>query len=164
MDNRPIKLAVIGLGMASKPHLAALKQLEPGIEVAGLYARSPERRQDAADNWGWPTFDTLDDIASSDADGAILITPPNARAEIVDTLAHAGKAILMEKPVERDLNRATKIVENCEIAGVPLGIVLQHRFRAGAEALAKIIQSNQAGRLHMARVTLPWWRNQAYYS
>ncbi|NKB53148.1 MAG: gfo/Idh/MocA family oxidoreductase [Rhizobiaceae bacterium] len=163
MNSHPIKLAVIGLGMASKPHLAALKQLEPNIEIVGLYARSPERRQEAATDWGWPIFESLDDIANSNADGAILITPPNARAELVATLAKAGKAILMEKPVERDLNRATKIVETCETAGVPLGIVLQHRFRAGAEALAKVIQSGKAGRIHMVRVTLPWWRDQAYY-
>ena len=163
MSDRPIKLAVIGLGMASKPHLAALKQLEPQVEVSGLFARSPERRVDLAGHWGWPAFETLEAIAQSDSDGVIVITPPNARAEIVETLAGAGKAILMEKPVERDLGRATGLVETCEARGVPLGIVLQHRFRAGSEALADVIHSGKAGRLHMVRVDLPWWRDQSYY-
>ncbi|MEX0284669.1 MAG: Gfo/Idh/MocA family protein [Paracoccaceae bacterium] len=163
MPERAIKLAVIGLGMASKPHLAALKQLAPGVEVAGIYARSPERREEVSDSWGWPAFKSIEDIAASDADAAILITPPNARAEIVEELAKAGKAILMEKPVERDLQRATQLVELCEAADVPLGIVLQHRFRAGAEALRDLISSGRAGRLHVVRVALPWWRDQSYY-
>lgn len=163
MSDRPMKFAVIGLGMASKPHLAALKQLAPNIEVAGVFARSAERRHDLSKAWGWPSFDSLEEIAASDADGAIVITPPNARAEIVAALSGAGKAILMEKPVERDLTRATRIVEACEAAGAPLGIVLQHRFRAGAQALTDLVASGDAGPLHMARVTLPWWRDQSYY-
>ncbi len=163
MSERPIRLAVIGLGMASKPHLAALKELSPAIEVAGVYARSAERRAEIAKNWGWPAFESLEEVAASDAEGIIIITPPNARAEIVQKLAAAGKAILMEKPVERDLVRATSIVETCEAAGVPLGIVLQHRFRAGAEALQDIISSHKAGAIHLVRVTLPWWRDQSYY-
>lgn len=163
MSNTPVKLAVIGLGMASKPHLAALKQLAPDVEVLGVYARSSERRAQVSQAWGWPAFDSLEDIAASDADGAILITPPNGRAESVAALARAGKAILTEKPVERDLARATAIVELCEAAGVPLGLVLQHRFRAGAEALSTLIASGKAGRLNMVRVTLPWWRDQSYY-
>lgn len=163
MSNPPIKLVVIGLGMASKPHLAALKQLAPGVEVLGVYARSPERRAQVSQASGWPAFDSLADIAASDADGAILITPPNGRTESVAALAQAGKAILTEKPVERDLARATKIVELCETAGVPLGLVLQHRFRAGAEALSALIASGKAGRVNMVRVTLPWWRDQTYY-
>lgn len=163
MAERPISIAVIGLGMASKPHLAALKQLAPGVEVAGLYARSPEKRQAMAEEWGWPAFDSLEEIAASGIDAALVITPPNAREEIVRALAGVGKAILMEKPVERNLARATRIVENCEGANVPLGIVLQHRFRAGAEALAELVASGRAGRVHMVRATLPWWRDQSYY-
>jgi predicted dehydrogenase len=163
MAEHVIKLAVIGLGMASKPHLAALKQLSPDIEVAGLYARSGARREAVAQDWGWPTFTSLDEIAQSDVDGAIVITPPNARAEIVGTLAAAGKAVLMEKPVERDLSRATRLVELCESEGVPLGIVFQHRFRAGAKALAALVRSGKTGPVHMVRVTVPWWRPQSYY-
>ncbi|MEM7302130.1 MAG: Gfo/Idh/MocA family oxidoreductase [Pseudomonadota bacterium] len=163
MPERPIKLAVIGLGMASKPHLAALKQLAPRIEVAGVFSRSAARRSEVSDAWGWPTFSSLEEIAASDADGAIIITPPNARLEIVATLAKADKAILMEKPVERDPERATALVELCENAGIPLGIVLQHRFRAGAEALSDLAKGGRLGRLHLARVAVPWWRDQTYY-
>ncbi|KAJ55864.1 hypothetical protein ACMU_08820 [Actibacterium mucosum KCTC 23349] len=158
-----MKLAVIGLGMASKPHLAALKLLADQIEVVGLYSRSESRRAAMAAETGWPAFDSLQAVANSDAQVVIVITPPNARAELVQTLGAAGKAILMEKPVERDLARAKALVETCEGFGVPLGIVLQHRYRAGAEALADLMASGRAGKVLMARVSLPWWRDQGYY-
>ncbi|MCI4665782.1 MAG: Gfo/Idh/MocA family oxidoreductase [Neomegalonema sp.] len=163
MTQKPVRLAIIGLGMASKPHLAALKQLAPDIEVGGVFARSPERRSEIAQIFGWPAFESLEAICESDVDGAVVITPPNARREIVAALAAAGKAVLMEKPVERDLARAIELVEICEAANTPLGMVLQHRFRVGAETLTKHIANGAAGEIHMARVSLPWWRDQSYY-
>lgn len=163
MSVRPIRLAVIGLGMASKPHLAALRQLAPDVEVAGIFARSPERRAEVAAATGWPAFDGLEAVCSSNADGVIVITPPNARQEIVGALARAGKAVLMEKPVERTLAAASDLVSLCEASGVPLAMVLQHRFRAGAEALRELVEGGTLGRIHLARVSVPWWRDQSYY-
>ena len=163
MAGQPLKFAVIGLGMASKPHLSALLQLADSIEVAGVYARNADRRKEVSDNWGWPQFESLEEIAASDIDATLIITPPNARINVVRTIAASGKAILMEKPVERDLKRATELVEICEIANVPLGIVLQHRFRAGAEAMTTKIHSGEVGDVLSVRATLPWWREQSYY-
>ncbi|MEH6833093.1 MULTISPECIES: Gfo/Idh/MocA family protein [Falsihalocynthiibacter] len=164
MANQPIRLAVIGLGMASKPHLAALRQLAPNVEVAGVFARNEERRNAVAEQGGWRAYDSLQAICEdATVDGAIVITPPNARADIVAALAKAGKHVLMEKPVERDLPRAVSLVETCEAAGVQLGIVLQHRFRAGAEALRGLVDGGTLGKINMVRVTVPWWRDQSYY-
>jgi UDP-N-acetyl-2-amino-2-deoxyglucuronate dehydrogenase len=164
MSNRPTRLAVIGLGMASKPHLAALRQLSPKVEIAGVYARNPARRVDVASQMDCRDYESIAAICSdTSVDGAIIITPPNARIDIVSSLAAAGKHILMEKPVERNLTNARMLVEICEDAQVFLGIVLQHRFRAGALALTDLIQSGKVGKLHLARMVLPWWRDQSYY-
>ena len=161
---RPMKLAVIGLGMASKPHLAALRQLEGIVEVAGVTTRNSTHRDAVADRVGWPVIENVDAIcARDDIDAALLITPPNARREIVGKLSAAGKAILMEKPVERNLAAATALVTQCEDRNVPLGIVFQHRFRTGALALRDLLHEGLLGQIHLVRVNLPWWRDQSYY-
>lgn len=161
---KKMKLAVIGLGMASAPHLAALRQLSDEIDVTGIFTRNATRRAEVSAQTGWAQYDSVQAICDDPkVDGAIVITPPHARADIIAPLAKAGKHILMEKPVERSLSRARGIVETCETADVTLGIVLQHRFRAGAEALTQLAQSGALGAIHMVRVALPWWRDQAYY-
>lgn len=161
---RPMRLAVIGLGMASKPHLAALRQLSPSVDVAGVFARDPACRADISKQTGWPSYDSVDAVCEDpNVDGAIIITPPNARADIIENLAKAGKHILTEKPVERSLAKARDIVEICARHNVSLGVVLQHRFRAGAAALSELVASGKLGRIHMVRVSLPWWRDQSYY-
>lgn len=159
-----MKVAVIGLGMASKPHLDALALLTPGICLTGVYARSTEQRNNVAKQLGVLSYASPEAIAADKhVDCVLLITPPNARRTLVQMMAKAGKAILMEKPVERTLSAANQLVEICEEAGVPLGIVFQHRFRKGAQALAKLIQDDTLGDITAARVQLPWWRPQSYY-
>lgn len=126
-----MKCALIGLGMVSKTYGDAIAKCET-VDLSLVYARSPDAREAFLSDW--PQLNAraasgVDEIAASDVDFVILTTPPNARAEIVETLAAAGKPILMEKPVERTLDAATALVERCEAAGVPLGIMLQHRAR-----------------------------------
>ena len=159
-----MKAALIGLGMVSKTYADAIAGSD-AVTLGPVFARSPASRTDflaAHPDLGAHAADSLKDIAEdASVDFAILTTPPDARAKIVESLARAGKPILMEKPVERTLPAATRIVETCERSGVPLGIMLQHRARPVAEGLAARMQS--LGPLVAAEVNVPWWRPQAYY-
>jgi len=67
----------------------------------------------------------------------------------------------MEKPVERSLDAARRIVSICESGNVELGIVFQHRFRDASLALAQHLDS--LGQIYTVEVSVPWWREQAYY-
>ena len=158
------RLALIGLGMATKPHLEGLDELRGRVEVSGVYNRSRAKAEAVRDTFGFPVFDSLQAIAADPGtDGVIIATPPNQRAEIVAMMAAAGKHILMEKPVERTMEAATALVELCERSGVTLGIVFQHRFRAGALRLKALMDEGALGELALARAEIPWWRGQDYY-
>lgn len=160
----PFRLAVIGLGMATKPHLLALEELRGRVEVSGVFNRTRAKAEAVGADHGWRVFDTLDAIAiDPGTDGVIVATPPDQRAEIVAAMAAAGKPVLMEKPVERTLAAARAIVAGCAQAGVPLGIVFQHRFRAGARHLRELLDDEALGELALVRATVPWWRDQSYY-
>lgn len=159
-----MKLAIIGLGMAAKPHLEALEQLKDRVEISGFLTRSTDKSTKAAATYGGRAFANVDEIAADpDIDAAIILTPPNARIELVQMLATAGKHILMEKPVERTLSAAIELVDICEAAHIHLGIVLQHRFRSTSQKLAQLIADGALGEIAMVRITVPWWRDQNYY-
>lgn len=164
-SERQTGLAVIGLGMAAKPHLEALQQPDLPVRVTGIYNRSPARAQDGARRYGLSIFDSVEAIARDPAtQGVILLTPPDNRIELVTLLAKAGKHILMEKPVERTMAAASAIVRLCEAHHVKLGIVFQHRFRAGARRMAELVRQGALGRISLVRIEVPWWRDQAYYN
>lgn len=158
-----MKCALIGLGMVARTYADAIRN-SAGLDLALVHARSAESRRaflKAHPDLGARAAESVAEIAASEVDFIILTTPPNARAEIVAALAEAGKPILMEKPVERDLAAATALVALCEDRGLPLGIVLQHRARPVVADLRARLAA--LGPLRMAEVHIPWWRPQGYY-
>lgn len=158
-----MRAALIGLGMVSRTYAEAIRGSRT-VRLAAVSARSEascEAFLAANPDLGARAM-TVEEIAADPAiDFAILTTPPNARAEIVGMLAAAGKPILMEKPVERTLQGATRLVELCEARRVPLGIVLQHRARPVVAELRRAAAG--LGPLLAAEVSVPWWRPQSYY-
>ncbi|MBL8832515.1 MAG: Gfo/Idh/MocA family oxidoreductase [Rhodospirillales bacterium] len=165
IEGRPVRMAVVGIGMASKPHALALKDLADGrVEVACVYSRDAARRQAFAEANGWKAAGSLEAIAADPAvDAVLLLTPPNARVEAVRLFASAGKQILMEKPVERTTKAAEEIVAIAEGAKIALGIVFQHRLRPASLSLKALLESGRLGRIGLVRLDVPWWRPQTYY-
>lgn len=165
-----MKVALIGLGMVARTHVQAIADLGGKVVLHGVLSRSTKSAQlfinsIKDDLAATPmVYDSIQAIAADpEIDFVILCTPPNARAEAVKVLAAAGKPILMEKPVERDGPAAQAIVVECENAGVPLGIVFQHRMRAASITLADLLSRGDLGEITLVEIAVPWWRPQAYY-
>ena len=155
---------MVGAGLAAAPHFQALAELTDVIDMHGVFTRSPEGRAQVAARWGLPVVARFEDLLADDAIGALLVlTPPDQRRAIAEAAVRAGKAVLMEKPLERDGAAAAHIVGLFEAAGLPLGVVFQHRFRAGAERLRQLIEDGTLGRIASVSVEVPWWRPQSYY-
>jgi predicted dehydrogenase len=157
-------IGIVGAGMASKPHALALKALADRVAVRGVYRRDAEKLRTFAAEYGFPAVGSYDELLADPAIDAILIlTPPNAREELVARAAKAGKHVLMEKPVERTTEAAERIVTIMDEAGLRLGIIFQHRFRAASQKLAGLMAAGSLGPLQAVQLTVPWWRPQSYY-
>jgi predicted dehydrogenase len=160
----PRKVAILGLGMAVQPHALGLRDLEAEgrVEVIGGWSPSRERRAAFAERYGLPVADEPDGLLAR-ADAVLLLTPPDARTELVERCAAAGRHVLMEKPVGRTTAEGLRLVERCEAAGVTLGIVLQLRFRESSERLRRLLADGALGEPAVVELAVPWWRPQAYY-
>jgi UDP-N-acetyl-2-amino-2-deoxyglucuronate dehydrogenase len=158
------RVAIIGLGMAVRPHAKSLVDLRDRVEVAWAFSRSEERRRAFAEQFDFPLTDDLSRILGDRSVQAVLIlTPPNTHLELALAFAGAGRHILLEKPLERSTERALRLVEAAEAEGVMLGVVLQYRFRAASEHLRSLIEGGVLGDLAAVHVACPWWRPQSYY-
>lgn len=159
-----MNIALIGLGMVADTHVAAIQSSDMGLNLCGVLGRNPVRTAEFAARHRTKVYTSLADlIQDTSVDFVILATPPDARMDIVKTLVAADKPILMEKPIERDLAAATQIVEICEAANVPLGIMFQHRARATSQALKSAIDAGTLGDIATVDLRVPWWRDQSYY-
>jgi UDP-N-acetyl-2-amino-2-deoxyglucuronate dehydrogenase len=157
-------LGVVGAGMGAKPHALALQALAGSIDVRGVYRRNRTELDSFCRTYGFPAAKSYEALlADPQVEAILVLTTPNAREDLVAAAARAGKHVLMEKPVERTLAAAERIVGTCDEAGVKLGIIFQHRFRRASRYLAEAVAENRYGRLEAVHLVVPWWRPQAGY-
>ena len=160
----PLRLAVIGAGLGAAPHFKSLQDLAEHAEVVWVCGRSAERLAAARVPQGAIKTTRIEDILDDTSVQAVLVlTPAHTHLDIVRRVALTGKHVLVEKPLEIDINRANTLVEACEASGVTLGIMLQHRLRESALVLAALIKTGELGPLVSASASVRWWRPQSYY-
>ena len=158
------RIAVIGAGMAIPPHAQSLLDLADRVEVAGVFSRERDKLDRFAARFALPVTDALEPLlADRSIEAVMVLTPPTTHLEVVERAVAAGKHVLLEKPVEATLARATRLVELAERAGCTLGVVLQSRFRPNALRLEALIRAGELGTIAAASASIRWWRPQAYY-
>ena len=139
------RVAIIGLGMVAGLHVQAVNSLN-GFEVYGVFSRDYSKTKGFAESFATTAiaFRKFSDLCNDEnVDLVLLLTPPNARLDYVKALTKAGKPLIVEKPLERNFDRAQNIVEQGKIHKSPIGVFLQHRKRPSIEALKKLIDQQR---------------------
>src|SRR4051794_356758 len=104
------QVALIGAGLASRPHLAALREL--GCEVPAVATRSVERLADVRQYFPsaqpcWPPEQIFE---NSQPDAVMVLSPPASHLDGVRLCASRGVPVVVEKPLEVSLDRARQLV------------------------------------------------------
>jgi predicted dehydrogenase len=164
-EPRRIGVGIIGLGMAVQPHVEALRELGDRIHFVAGFSPSEERRAAFRQRFHLPTVRTEAALLADPALEVVLVlTPPRTHSEVARRACAAGKHVLLEKPVDVDLPRATALVEAFERAGRTLGVVFQHRFRESPMRLAALLRAQALGRPVSIAASIRWWRSAEYYA
>ncbi len=93
----------------------------------------------------------------------VIGTPSGAHLEPALAAAHAGKHVIVEKPLEITLSGCNAIIAACEKNNVKLSTIFQSRFHQSSGLLKSAIDQNRFGRLTMGDAYVKWWRTQQYY-
>src|SRR6185312_13880444 len=105
------RIALVGLGMAVKPHAKSLLDLRDRAEVACAVSPTAARREAFTARFPFPAASSLAAILQDRSiDVVAVLTPPNTHLEIVVEFARAGKHILLEKPLDVSTTRAERLV------------------------------------------------------
>ena len=112
-------------------------------------ARNEANVKAFAEQWGYASYETdwRALIARDDIDAVDICTPNDTHAEIALAAAAAGKMILCEKPLSRNLEEGLAMVEAVEKAGVANTVWYNYR-RLPAVTLAKqLIEQGKLGKI-----------------
>jgi predicted dehydrogenase len=159
-----INVGLIGLGMAIKPHMQSVRELETAgrIRLVGGFSPSAERRAAFAKQWNAPALDSQDALIAK-SDLVLILSPPWTHLPLAEAVAKAGKHMLVEKPLEATTARAEALASTADVSGVLCGVVLQHRFRPASMRLKAAIDGGELGKLLSASASIRWWRPDDYF-
>jgi len=153
---KPLNIGLVGYGFMGRTHSNGYKRVNdffPDVEyqpvLKAICARSADRAQAFADQWGFESIETdwKALVARDDIDAIDICTPNNTHAEIAIAAAEAGKMVLCEKPLARTTEESLPMVEAIEKAGVANTVWYNYR-RIPAVTLAKqIVDSGKLGRI-----------------
>jgi predicted dehydrogenase len=72
--------------------------------------------------------------------------------------------VLVEKPLDTNLDRADALIKECERAGVKLGVFFQDRVAPGLRKVKELIAAGRLGKLILVSARVKWYRPPEYYS
>jgi UDP-N-acetyl-2-amino-2-deoxyglucuronate dehydrogenase len=161
-----VGVAVVGLGMAHKPHIQSLRELGSRARIVACQSPTAARRESFGKiHPDLPITGDLDAVLSDrNVDAVMLLTPPMTHRDLVLRCAAAGKHVLLEKPLDVTVERARQSIDGMQKADRHFGVVLQHRFRAASRKLISIIGSGELGELISASASIRWWRTPEYFA
>lgn len=164
MEDRPLRVAILGAGTIAVIHAANLDQM-PEARLVAVADLDTARAEALAQPRGAAIVASVDDLLRHELDAVLLCLPPFASAGVVTRLAARGLHLYAEKPVALTLAEA-----RADLAAVRrAGVVAASGYMWQASPIvaeARAIFAGQAlGLVHGAVITAPpppvWWRDKA---
>jgi predicted dehydrogenase len=111
MEDKMIKVALIGVGYIGHAHASALSQIK-NAQIAAIVDNLEENGKKMAQETNAKYFKNIDELLSNgDIDCVDICVPTFAHAEIAIKAANAGKHILCEKPLTLTLKDADAMIK-----------------------------------------------------
>lgn len=140
-----VRVGVLGAGFMGGVHARAYATL-PEVEVAAIYAPSPDRGQPLADELSTRWSDDLDAILADPVIDAVDVCLPTPQHRVVSEAAiAAGKHVLLEKPVAMSLADADALVALAGQTDRVFMIAHVLRFWPEYEEIARLVHSGDLG-------------------
>jgi predicted dehydrogenase len=113
MTTTPLRIGLVGAGNNTRVrHIPGLKAI-PGVEIVSVANRSRESSERVAGEFGIPrVYDSWQELVrASDTDAICIGTWPNLHCEITLAVLAAGKHVLCEARMARNVAEAVRMLE-----------------------------------------------------
>lgn len=159
-----IQVGIIGGGNISETHARAVQQTE-GAQITAVYGQNQEKTARLSELYGGRTYQSLQAFLDHQPmDMVVIGSPSGLHAEHGIAAARRGLHVLVEKPLDVNLDRADGLIAECRRAGVKLGVFFQDRVATGIRKLKELIEAGRLGKLILVSVHVKWYRPPEYYS
>ncbi|MBD2844242.1 Gfo/Idh/MocA family oxidoreductase [Paenibacillus sp. IB182496] len=156
-------IGLIGCGGIAEFHVRAIDEL-PNARLTAVASRTPDKARALAEREGCEWASSHEELlAREDLELVIVATSSGSHAELGMDVLRAGKHLLVEKPMAMRAAEAARMIEEAERRGRTLAVISQRRYEPQHQAIKRLLDEGALGRLLMAEVSVPFYRDQAYY-
>ncbi len=145
-----MKAAIIGAGRQGNRLAKAIK--DSGDEVVAVADIDAEKAKVLAEMYGAARYENWKAaVNDGKVEAVVICTPNDSHAEIAIAALNANKHVLCEKPIARNSDEATKIVEAAKKSKAKFKSGFNHRYHPGVAQAKKILDSGVLGKLMFIR-------------
>lgn len=146
----PLRFAVIGIRWFTReralPALVDSTLCEPTVTVSSTTEKAERVAAEHTSVERGVSYEEFRDGAALNEYDAVYVCTPNAlHLPYVETAAEFGKAVLCEKPMERDTERSRELINICDDAGVPLMIAYRMHTEPAVRRMRELVDAGLIG-------------------
>jgi predicted dehydrogenase len=147
----PLRVAVVGAGLIGRRRALEAK-VHPESRCVVVVDPDSDRAAEVAGATGaTPAGDWHDVMGRSDIDAVVVATPNGLLEQIAVAGLAAGKHVLVEKPMGRNLAEAERMREAARRAGRVLKVGFNHRYHPAIAEARRRVDAGEIGALINAR-------------
>jgi predicted dehydrogenase len=161
MASGPVRVALIGYGLAGGVFHAPLIAATERLKLAAIVTADPDRRRQAGQRYpGVRLLDSPDDIwSNADEYGLVVIAAPNrAHAPLAERAIRSGLAVVVDKPLAATRRQADFLIGLASQLGVPLTVFQNRRWDGDYLTIKRLIDAGDLGAVLRFESRFERWR------
>lgn len=151
---KKIRVGVIGVGGIARMEHLPYYQKEAGVEVVAVCDVNEQVAQQVAKDFAVPrVYSDYRDLAQDqDIDAVSVCTPNYLHRDPTVACLNAGKHVLVEKPIARNVREGLAMVRAAQKNQRVLAVGLQFRYHPAVTAMRRFRDAGGFGEVYFARV------------
>ena len=151
---QPVRVGIAGLGRSGWGiHADALQQLPEHYRVVAVCDPDAARRDDAVERFGCRAYEEYGElVANPEVELMVVATPSHLHAADATAAMHAGKHVIVEKPMASDLAGVDQMMAVAAETGRILTVNQNRRLSADFVKVQEVIASGVLGRILEVRI------------
>jgi scyllo-inositol 2-dehydrogenase (NADP+) len=157
---QPIRVAVVGYGLAGSVFHAPLIAATPGLAMSAVVTGNPERAEQARAAYeGVDVYPNVDALWAAGDIGLVVIATPNRdHAPIAHEAIAAGIAVVVDKPFAVNVDEAESVIAAAAARGVPLSVYQNRRWDGDFLTLQRLLHEGALGDVTRFESRFERWR------
>ncbi len=143
---RTASLGVVGLGRMGRLYAEIVSRSVEGARLVAVFSRTRSRCEEVARELGARCVSSAEEMMRDpEVEGVIVATPSYTHAEMIELAADYGKHVLVEKPIDVDIDRARRAVSRAERSGIKLLVGYMRRFHSSYRRAKELVDEGRIG-------------------